>query len=433
VSTWTRDVVSRDRAAGDPLEGRQLRGPERERHEPDHWILVPAILLCCIGLLMVYSSAAAEVGSGLGSDPLRVILPELGWLGMGAILLVVLGRLDYRVLRVASVPLFLTALVLLLLPLLPFSLGPIRPVESGGAHRWVLIGGLQMHPAEVAKLALVVYLAHWMTRRGHDVASFARGTMPFLAIAGIVIALVAIEPDLGTTAVVTLTAFTIFFVAGARLSHLAALVPMGLVALGVYVSLRAYQMSRLEVFFNPWQSDPDASFHTLQALYALAMGGLFGSGLGQSRQPGGIELPNAHNDFVFAMVGQELGLLGAVAVIGLFVLFTWRAVRTALRAPDTFGALLAMGIAACLGIQAFINIGVVVNLLPLTGITLPFVSSGGTSLVVSLAMVGILLSISRETVAGDSLIDAHPGRSRGNGRTPVPGAGRPAVAGRAPT
>jgi cell division protein FtsW len=413
-----------------PQPRRTVKGPERERHEPDYLILISALLLCSIGVLMVYSSTAGRVGRGLTDDPLPVVLQELGWLSLGLLVLVLLARLDYRHLRVLSVPLFLLALVLLVLLLLP-PIGPIRPIESGGASRWLVIGPLpQMHPAEIAKLGLVIYLAHWLARRGHDVGGLARGTLPFLAIAGVPILLIAMEPDLGTTGVVTLTAFTMFFVAGANLRHLLMMVPVGIAGLALYISMRAYQQSRLDVWLDPWQASADARFHTLQALYALAMGGMFGSGLGQSRQPGGLELPNADNDFVFAMVGQELGMVGAVVVIGLFLFFTWRAIRVALHAPDTFGAMLALGIAAALAIQAFINIGVVVSLLPLTGITLPFVSSGGTSLVVSLAMVGMLLSISRETVDGGSLLNANPRDRRGDGRPPVSGAGSPALTGR---
>jgi cell division protein FtsW len=192
-----------------------------------------------------------------------------------------------------------------------------------------------------------------------------------------------------------------------------------------------YQLRRWETFLDPWGVALGDGFHTVQGLYALALGGIFGDGLGQSRGPGGLYLPNADNDYVFAMVGQELGLIGGVAVIGLFLFFAYRGLRVSRSAPDTFGGLLAVGITGWIAFQAFINIGVVVNLLPVTGITLPFVSSGGTSLVVSFAAVGILLSISRESQPrGAFTDDADPDRGRWHRRPHLPGAGRAAEPGR---
>jgi cell division protein FtsW len=185
-----------------------------------------------------------------------------------------------------------------------------------------------------------------------------------------------------------------------------------------------YQLMRWEVFLDPWSADPDLSFQSIQGLYALALGGVAGQGLGQSRQPGGLSLPAAENDFIFAVVGQEFGLLGTLLVVGLFLLLAWRGIRIAMRAPDTFGGLLALGITAWLTLQAFINIGVVVQLVPLTGMPLPFLSDGGTSLVVVLAAVGILLSISRETVSRGGSAHEDPHRSRGHRRPHLPRLGR---------
>jgi len=288
-----------------------------------------------------------------------------------------------------------------------------------------------MHPAEFAKLALVVYLAHWLTRRGTRVGSFTDGMLPFLAILGVVLALVMLEPDLGTTGVIALTGLTMFYVAGARLYQLAALIPAGIAAVAVAVSMNQYQLDRVRAFLDPW-ADPLGDGHqTIQGLLALGMGGVTGIGLGESRRPGALPLPQAENDFVFALVGQELGFIGAVVLIGLYLLFIYRGIRVALNAPDTFGALLATGITCWLGIQAFINIAVVVVLLPITGITLPFVSAGGSSLLVSFAAVGILLSISRETLPRGTFNDADPDRRRWYRRSRLSGAGRRSVTSRA--
>jgi cell division protein FtsW len=210
---------------------------------------------------------------------------------------------------------------------------------------------------------------------------------------------------------------------------LALLLPMGIGAVALYVTTNAYQMARVRAFFDPWQYAATDGYQTVHGLMALAMGGILGNGLGQSSQPGALPLPNAANDFIFAVIGQEFGLVGGALVVGLYLFLAYRGVRVALAAPDTFGGLLAVGITAWLTFQAFINIGVVVNLLPITGITLPFVSSGLSSLVVSFAAVGILLSVSRETVQKGTAFDADPDRSRRHGRAHLPRPGRPALAG----
>jgi cell division protein FtsW len=236
-----------------------------------------------------------------------------------------------------------------------------------------------------------------MANRGTRIGTFRSGTVPFLIIAVPVIALVFKEPDLGTTVVIALTAFTMFFVAGASLWQLGAMAGAAVAAV-LLVGLKGYQLERIRAFIDPWADPLGAGFHTIQGLLALGIGGLFGSGLGESKLAGGLYLPNAWNDYIFAIIGEEFGFVGAALVIGLFVLLAYAGIRTALRAPDTFGALLAGGITAWLCFQAFINIAVVVALLPVTGITLPFISAGGNSLLVSFAAAGILLSISRETV-----------------------------------
>ncbi|MDQ3554614.1 MAG: putative lipid II flippase FtsW [Chloroflexota bacterium] len=414
---------------------RVVRGPQRERHEPDHLVLVAVVALTAIGLLMIYSSGGVATAVRTGGDPFGAVATQLGWSVAGLVGMAVLARVDYRYLRLASVPLYLFTLGLLLLVLLP-PMGPIEPVTKYGSTRWLQIGPLPtIHPAEFAKLAMVVYLAHWLAKQGSQVRSLIHGLVPFLLIAGPCIGLVAVEPDLGTTGVLAMTALTLVFVAGARLWHLALLLPMAALGVMAYVSLHAYQVRRWTTFLDPWADPLGAGFQTVQGLLSLALGGFLGRGLGQSAQPGALNLPNAHNDFIFALIGQELGLLGGLTVIALFLFLAYRGVRIALAAPDTFGALLATGVTAWLAFQGLINIGVVLNLLPITGITLPFVSDGGSSLVVSFAAVGILLSISRETVARGTWNDADPDRGRGYGRPHLPRPGRPTLpvrAGRRP-
>lgn len=409
-------------------DGRVLRGPQRERHEPDYMILVSIVALAAVGILMIYSSSGIRVALDSQGDLFRAIAPQLAWSALGIVALIVMSRLDYRYLRIVSVPLFLVAVALLVIVILPLpTTGVVHPSKVGGSARWLVVAGLSVHPAELAKLALVIYLAHWLAKRGGEASSLLKGMIPFLVIVGPVIALVAIEPDLGTTGVIVLTAFTMFFIAGASLWQLLVVVPVGIATVAVYISSSSYQMERITTFLDPWKVAATSGYQTIHGLMALAMGGILGAGLGQSRLPGGLPLPNAENDFIFAVVGQEFGLIGGCLVIGLYLFFAYRGVRVALGAPDTFGALLATGITAWLTLQAFVNIAVVLHLIPLTGITLPFVSSGGSSLVVSFAAVGILLSISRETQPRGTWNHADPDRGRGYGRPHLPGPGRPSI------
>jgi cell division protein FtsW len=363
----------------------------RERHQPDYSILLAVVALAAIGILMVYSSSAMHAYLA-SDDTLAIVGPQIFWGALGLLAMLLVMRMDYRWLRVVSVPAYAIALVLLVLVFVP-SLNRV----VGGSARWLIVGPLPaVHPAEIAKLALVVYLAHWMANKGRRIGGFWSGTVPFLLIAVPVIALVFKEPDLGTTFVITLAAFTMFFVAGASLLQLGAMAGIGFVGV-VLVGLRDYQLERIRTFIDPWADPLGTGFHTIQGLLALGLGGIFGQGLGESKLAGGLYLPNAWNDFIFAIIGEEFGFVGAGLVIGLFVLLAYAGIRTALRAPDTFGALLAAGITAWLCFQAFINIAVVIALLPVTGITLPFISAGGSSLLVSFAAAGVLLSISRET------------------------------------
>ncbi|HYC07757.1 MAG TPA: putative lipid II flippase FtsW [Candidatus Binatia bacterium] len=409
-----------------PATKQRTTSLQRERHAPDYVILVAVVALVAIGVLMVYSSSA--MSSYLSDDDtFKVVGPQVVWAALGLIAMGVVSRIDYRYWRIASIPLYVIALGLLAVVVFVPSLNYV----VGGSARFLRIGPLPLfHPAEFAKLALVVYLAHWFARRGASVRQFWRGTVVFLVISMPVVALVLREPDLGTSAVLGLTAFTMFFVAGANLFHLFALGSAALGGVAVVIASHPYQLTRIKAFIDPWSDPAGAGFHTIQGLMALALGGIFGAGLGESRLAGGLFLPNAYNDFIFAIIGEEFGLVGGALVVILFVILAYQGIRTALAAPDTFGALLAAGITAWICIQAFINIGVVVALVPVTGITLPFVSAGGSSLAITLTAVGILLAVSRETVEKGTWNDASADRRRGHGRAHLPGSRRRPVAAR---
>ena len=398
----------------------------REQHQPDYVFLVAVVGLVAIGVLMVYSSSAMT--SFLSDDDqFKVVGPQVIWAALGLVSMAIVTRIDYRYWRLVSVPLFIVALTLLVIVLFVPSLNYV----VGGSARFLRIGPLPLfHPAEIAKLALVIYLAHWFARRGSGVKAFWGGTVIFLVIAGPVVLLVLREPDIGTTSVLVGTALVMFFVAGANLLHLGALGGTVLLGATAFIATHSYALARVRAFIDPWSDPSGSGFHTIQGLLALGLGGLFGSGLGESRLAAG-HLPNAYNDFIFAIIGEEFGLVGAALVIFLFVAIGYQGIRIALGAPDTFGALLAAGITAWICVQAFINIGVVVALLPVTGITLPFVSAGGSSLAITLTAVGILLSVSRETVEKGTWNDASADRGRGHGRAHLPGPGRRPVAARA--
>ena len=395
------------------------------RRGPDTVIVLAILALTALGLLVVYSSSAMSGYLSSDGDTFRTLGPQLQWAAAGLALMLVAMRVDYRWLRLVSVPLVLVAGVLLVLVQVESF-----QVTVGGSAQWLKLPGLPaVQPSELAKLALVVYLAHWMARRGGAVAGLRTGLLPFFVIVAPFVFLVFRSPDIGSAGVLGMTAVLMFFMAGANPLYLAAL---GATAVaGAAMFLKDYQLARVQSFADPFADALNGGYQPVQGLLALGLGGLFGAGLGERAAAGGIILPNAHNDYIFAVIGQEFGFLGAVAVIGLFGLLAYRGFRVALAAPDTFGGLLAAGITAWLCLQAFVNIGVVVTLLPVTGITLPFVSAGGSSLIVSLVAAGILLSVSRETAVSGGW-NAGGDRGRRYGRAHLPGPGRRALPSRAP-
>ena len=400
----------------------------RERHAPDAVVLAVVVALTGLGILMVYSSSAMS-GYADGDGTLATVGPQFVWAALGMGCMLVAMRSDYRWLRLISLPTLLGAAVLLVLVLV----SPWR-VEVSGSTQWLKLPGLPViQPGEFAKLALVVYLAHWMARRGAAVGSIRGGLLPFVVIVAPFLVMIFKSPDLGSTFVLGVTVVVMLFVAGGNLPGVLA-IGGGAVAAAALL-LKGYQVERLQAFENPFQNALTTGFHSVQGLLALGLGGLFGAGLGDRAAAGGIILPNAHNDYIFAVIGQEFGFIGGTLVVVAFMLLAWRGMRISLAAPDTFGALLAAGVTTYLCVEAFVNIGVVVTLLPVTGITLPFVSAGGSSLIVSLVGAGILLAISRETTEHGGLLDASGDRGRRHGRARLPGRGRrpfaPRPAGRA--
>lgn len=388
------------------------------RRRPDYPLLTVIGILVPVGLVMVYSASFVDAFTTHGSQ-LYYAWRQFGGAIIGTVGLLIAQRIDYRFWRKYSVHLLGATLILLLLVLvLPASI-----TEVNGARSWIRLGFFSMQPSEIAKFAMVIYFADWLSRRGTRLDNVSYGLIPFGVTLGVVSGLVMLEHDLGTTVVLVIIAGVIYFAAGANLLHIAGATTLAAGAFWAMVKVAAYHQDRIAAWIDPFAHYQGAGYQPVHALYALGSGGLFGEGLGQARQKFQW-LPQAHTDAIFAIIGEEFGLLGAGLVIVLFLAIAYQGIRIALSAPDTFGALLATGITAWLCGQAFINIGVVVALVPVTGVPLPFISLGGSSLVISFAAVGILLSISRETVERGTWNDAPADRGRGNGRAHLPGARR---------
>ncbi|MBU1327233.1 putative lipid II flippase FtsW [Patescibacteria group bacterium] len=351
-------------------------------HSPDRWLLGALILICLFGVFMVYDSSVAIAIRDF-SDRYHFAREQLQWLGLAFVGFAIASLVDYRLWYKLALPFLLGSLVLLIAVFIP-GLG----VRALGAHRWISVGGLVFQPSELTKLTMIIYLSAWFSTR-------EKGRIgAFLLLLGMVVGLVVLEPDLGTATIILATAVLLYFYSGAPLMQFILLVPM--LAIGVIglALISPYRFQRLMTFFNP-QSDPlGSSYHIRQALLALGSGGLWGLGIGKSRQKYEY-LPEANTDSIFAIIGEEFGFLGAVLVVLLFVFIIWRCFRIARRAPDTFGRLMGAGIATWIGIQAVINFSAMTALLPLTGVPLPFISYGGSSLVITLIAMGIVVNISK--------------------------------------
>ncbi|MFO7264764.1 MAG: putative lipid II flippase FtsW [Limnochordales bacterium] len=354
---------------------------------PDVLIVAAVVLLLALGVVTVMS--AASVTDLLQyNDPYYHVKRQLVWAVLGVIAMTVLARVDYRLLRALTLPALAGAFLLLVLVLFVGS-------AAGGARRWLGFGFISVQPSEVAKLALVMYTAAYVAQRRNDMHRFFSGLLPPLVITGAACLLILLEPDFGTAAMIALIVVVMLYAGGASPGQLLA-VGVAAAPLAAYLIVsEPYRLRRLLAFVDPWADRMDSGWNVVQSLLAIGSGGLFGLGLGESRQKY-LYVPEQHTDFIFAILGEELGFVGTTTVLLLFALLGWRGLRAAMRAPDMYGTMLAVGITAMIVLQAFVNIGVVTGSLPTTGITLPFISVGGSSLVVTMAGVGVLLNISSQ-------------------------------------
>ena len=347
-------------------------------------------LLCVLGLMMVLSASSVEALHSYGGAWL-FFKRQMLWLVLGLVAMVIAARADYERWRRLGVPGVFVSALLLIVVLLP-GMG----VTAGGSTRWLAFGPLRMQPSELAKLALLVFCADLMTRRADRLHERGAIVRPLLVVLGVLGGLVMLQPDMGTTIIMTVIALTVVFVGGLPLLRMGALF-VGSAAAGLLVGMvEGYRRARLLSFLDPWKDAGNTGYQVAQSLVALGSGRVTGVGLGESRAKWGF-LPNAHTDFIFAIIGEELGLIGTLFVVSLFVAFTMLGVQTAMRAPDRFGSLLAAGVTGWIAGQALINMGAVTGRLPVTGVPLPFVSFGGSSLVVTMAAAGLLVSIARRS------------------------------------
>jgi cell division protein FtsW len=350
---------------------------------------------------MVYS-ASLVVAYNEFHDDTYFLIRQLIWIALGVVALAILARLDYHRWQRFSLLGLLIGIALLALVLIP-ELG----VRSYGSARWIRVGPLfQLQPSELIKLALVMYMADWLARKGKRVGEFLSSSLPFTIILSVICGLVVVEPDFGTTVIIAATAISIFFIAGANILHFTPVVSLMVGGFWFVMTRAGYRNQRIDAWFDPWQDSQGAGWHTIQTLIALGSGGLTGLGLGASRQKHSW-LVNAHTDAIMAIVGEELGLVGCVGILALFGTLAWRGFLIAWRAPDAFARLFATGLTCMLTVQMLVNVAVVTNSLPYTGVTLPLVSFGGSSTVISLVAIGLLLNISRQPAAALQ-VDAEP-------------------------
>ena len=353
----------------------------------DPLLLGAVLLLAMLGVVMVYSASAVYAGARLG-DGLWFFKRQLAGAGLGILALLAAMRIGYRRLEKLATPLLLLAIVLLVLVHVP-GLGR----AAGGARRWLALGPIQFQPSEVVKLALVLWLARSLSRKQDRIRLFSAGLLPHLLVLGIVAALLLSEPDFGTTVVIASLTFALLFVAGARLAYLASGVVLAAPIAAFLVWSSRYRLQRVLAFLDPWADPRGRGYQAVESLLAFGAGGTAGVGLGGSHQKL-FFLPAAHTDFILSIVGEELGFLGVSAVLLLFAVLVWRGLKAAQAAPDPFGCYLAVGLTLLLALEALVNAGMALSLLPTKGMALPFLSYGMSSAVASLLAAGILLSVS---------------------------------------
>jgi cell division protein FtsW len=364
--------------------------------QADEWLFAGTVALALFGVVMVYSASAVIAAAEKGHSQYYYVARQGGWTIIGLLAMWAGMRFDYGRLRNGKIAYGLLALVVLLLVAV-FAFPPIN-----GARRWIRLAGFSLQPSEISKLALAIFLARFLERRAGREGEFRATFVPAVLVTGLLALLIVAEPDLGTSLMLAVVCTSMLFTAGARLKHMLLAAAPALVGVAGLLLFVPWRLKRVLVFLDPWADPQGSGYQVVQSLLAVGSGGVHGLGFTEGRQKM-FFLPFAHSDFIFAVVSEELGLFGGLAVIALFGLFLWRGMRAALRAPDRFGMLLGLGIVTGIVAQALFNMSVVLSMLPTKGIPLPFISYGGSSLVPTLFAVGVLLNISQQSGLRDGV------------------------------
>jgi cell division protein FtsW len=355
---------------------------------PDPWLWLPAAALILFGLLMVLNTTYF-LGLAKTGDAFHFFKLHLAHIAAGFVVLAILSQFSLTGLRRLVMPLAIGSVAMLMAVYVPH-LGLVR----GGARRWLKLGPIVLEPSEVVKVALIFFLADFLARRQDRLRDFVSGPGTAFAVVGALAIILLKQPDFGSTVMISVILFVMLYAAGAEAKHLGAAGAIALVGLVVQMFAKSYRMRRLTAFLDPWQVARGAGFQLIQSFIALGAGGLRGVGLGAGRQKM-FYLPQSHTDFIFAVVGEEFGIIGACAVIALFCMILFRGMRIAHDEPDPFASLLAVGLTALLSLQALINMAVVIGMIPTKGLPLPFLSYGGTSIMMAMAALGALLALGR--------------------------------------
>jgi cell division protein FtsW len=363
-----------------------------ENRKSIDWLLFLTILvLVLFGFVMVYSSSYPDgyynfKGNGFFFLKKQIVAGVLGFVAM-----IITSFIDYRIYRKLN-KVFLGIIILA-----GFSLFTTVGTTANGAQRWIRIGGISIQPSEIIKVTAIVYMAYFLEKNNKFIKKFGRGYIPVLVMIGVFSGIIIIQNDLSTSFVLALTLGVMYLCAGANILHIIMTMLIGASGVAYLIINEPYRMLRVTSFIDPFKYKADLGWQVVQSIYALGTGGLFGLGLGKSRQKF-FYIPESYNDFIFSIVGEELGFIGCFIVIIFYIVIIWRGFRIAINASDLFGSFLAVGITALIGIQALIHIAVVTSSMPPTGIALPFISAGGTSLMIFMASIGILLNISKNSL-----------------------------------
>lgn len=355
--------------------------------EFDSVIFYTTMLLVFIGIIMVFSASFVQ-SSFKHHDSYYFLKKNLVYATLGFISMMFTAKIDYRFWKKNAKTIGIIAVILLLLVLTPLG------IKANGARRWLGVGGLTLQPAELAKFATIIITAKLIEKRYDNIKSLTKGVIPLLMIPSLFFALIILQPNMSTAGTVILVTFVMIFVAGMDMKFVIAMIGSGAALFVALVIVAPYRLKRVTSFLDPFQDPLGNGYQVIQGLYALGSGGLFGMGLGKSQQKW-FYIPEPQNDFIFAIIGEELGLVGCAVVIMLFVILVYRCIRIALKCSNVFACMVVIGIGAQIGIQAALNIAVATSSMPVTGVALPFISYGGTSLIIFMSAIGIVLNISK--------------------------------------